>query len=266
VVRQLLLYSKTYGLFNCTNQNSGTTVNKSGNTITLTFGDSTDYDYYKTKYQTLSGTTNMVNYTGNPANINYYKLYVLGVQQSNSCGDTVVKSNTYYTHASSPPLFDDANKTLTFIMVTMTNGFSSGSTCNDGYSVTNSMNSSIQGNINEAPYSYTTYVHYGSGSGGSAIDGYYFFQGSQSATQGTFWAQRQTSPPITACDLTSLGWYDVSTTTVVYTLGYRLTITDTSDPSNNFKVERVVDSAGVLITNSANYIKLYEIVGGVVIP
>lgn len=46
----------------------------------------------------------------------------------------------------------------------------------------------------------------------------------------------------------------------------RVTITNSADPINNFKLERLMDANGIIISNPANYIKVYEIVNGVVVP
>lgn len=124
-------------LGSCLAQVNTVTMIQSGNVITLTFNDSTDYNYYKSSYYTLTGNSYMNNYTSDNTNINHYKKIFLYMLSGVSCGDVTQQYNAGF-HMSSPVVFDDTNKIITITMTNTTNYFAPyyNVNCNNVYSRT----------------------------------------------------------------------------------------------------------------------------------
>jgi hypothetical protein len=249
--------------FGCSNLVSGSTVSKSGTTGSITFNSATDYNTYKADYVNMTGNSFMITYTGNTSDVNYYKWWGIQLAQAPSCGDSIISNQQWFGHLGTPPIFDDANKKISFNFVVSQNTFASGNTCDNTRASVDSWNGTVTGSISSSNISgYTTYIKYN-----QAFYGIFLQQDVRTTTGNTFTSSYNIQPPVSVCDLTSKGWYyDGNINTGAYSIAIRLSITNSTDPPNNYKVERVVDSSGVLISNPANYIKLYEIVGGVVIP
>jgi hypothetical protein len=75
-------------------------------------------------------------------------------------------------------------------------------------------------------------------------------------------------PNVDFCDLSGKGWNAtkglVANQWVYDFVWDKVTVTNTTDPINNFKLERLMDNNGVPLS-SGNYIKVYEIVNVVVV-
>jgi hypothetical protein len=260
----------------CTQQISGSTVSKSGNTITIVYDDIGDYNVMKNQFATASGRTQFfVTYSTDETSIQHYVYYDLGVIQADSCGDAATFTRSYSTHISSPPSFDDGTKTMTYVMVAPNNGMTaySGLSCNDTYSAVQSNINTINTSINESNYSFRTKVRRGQDTlTWASIGGHWLGQSTTTETTKNFTYEPSIQPMSQVCDPVALGGWRLvdlggvtGTRHSVYTVAERVVITNSADPINNFQVYRIVDAAGNLISNSANYILLYEISGGTVI-
>ena len=253
------IYSTIYSSSNfCTNQVSSTVVNKSGNTVTLTFNNSTDYEVYKTQYGTASGATNITNYSSDPTNINHYKFYTLGVLSGTTCGDSLGISYNYITHVTSPITFDDGNKKITLVLVAPTNGIVSGA-CNTTYSTVQNIISNINSQISSSNYTLTTNVRRGTTSPYFAVGSSYVYE--YSNTSSSYAAFNYISPKPNVCQSSIVNWQDSGNSWVSYPYYLTYTITDTNDPINNFKILTNLNASGAISTQSL----IYEKAGGVVI-
>jgi len=249
-----------YPYYSCTNQNSGTTVNKSGNTITLTFQNTTDYNTYKTQYTNAANDPNITNYSSDPTNINHYKFFNLGILSGTTCGDSLGVSYNYTTHVTSPFTFDDVNKKITVILVAPTNGIVSG-TCNNTYATVQGTISGINSTISSPNYTLTTYIRRGIGDGSyytSVGCSYIYPYSNTTATAASF---NYISPKPNVCQSSIVNWIDGGNYWASYQYYMLYTITNTSDPANNFKIESYLNSSGVI--SSATLI--YQKTNGVVV-
>jgi hypothetical protein len=240
--------------------NSVTTISQSGNVITLSFNDINDYNIYKNGYNYLTGLTNMSNYSTDPTNVNHYKKIILYALSGTSCGD--VKANDYaYFHISSPVTFDDINKVMTISMVNITNGLSSlsGASCNNGYDIANNF-------INYVPLSnnnITTKIRYTNPFGGWYMVGPSITALQTDATNEYFYAIHPTILN-NVCNLTAPWAISTGGTGDFYIDQYpnhylmfkariKVTITNPSDPLNNFIVYNGVDY------NTGQVVPFYQI-------
>jgi hypothetical protein len=248
-----------YTFYLCSNQNSSTLIEKTGNTVVLTFNDNTDYTTYKTQYAAASGSSVVTNYTTNTADVNYYKFYDLGILSGTTCGDSLGVSYQYRTHISSPFTFDDVNKKITVVLVAPTNGLNSGATCNTSYSYIQSIISSINSTISEPNYNLTTSVRRGDGGssyravGSSALYTY--------STLANYYADFAfITPKSNVCQSSIVGWNDGGTYYYAYPYYIAVTVTNGNDPTNNFKLENYLNSSGVPGTLTLIYQKTNGVV------
>lgn len=232
----------------CLAQNNSLNITQSGNIITLTFQDISDYNYYKNSYYTITGSSYMNNYTSDPSNINHYKKILLYALSGVSCGDVQTQYVAYF-HMSSPVNFDDSNKIITITMTNITNGFTSlsAATCNDLYSEANGL-------INYIPLSnnnITTNIKYVAPFGGWFLDGptnialetsktgeYFYFIHPTILNGGC----SLTTPWILFSGGTGDSFIDqYSGHYIMAKVRIKVEITNPSDPINNFKVYNGVD-------------------------
>lgn len=248
----------------CTNQISGTTINKLGSTITLTFDNITDYNVYKTQYNLVTGSTYFLNYVNDPSNINYYKYFTIGVLSGTTCGDTLGVFYDYETHVSSPFIFDDLNKIITVVLSPGLNGFNSGATCNDSYSqIQNNRIDPINSTISAPNYTFTTYVRRGTVAPYKSISGEYY-NGTSSFPQVNKISQSRVIPKPNVCQSSMSGWRSTTNNfqweSYTYYINYY--VTDITDPTNNFTITNKLDSNGAEVSPGT---LLYEISNGIVI-
>jgi hypothetical protein len=248
-----------YTFFSCSNQNSSTLIEKTGNTVVLTFNDNTDYTTYKTQYAAASGASIMSNYTTNTADINHYKFYDLGILSGTTCGDSLGVSYQYRTHISSPFTFDDVNKKITVVLVAPTNGLNSGTTCNTSYSDVQNTINQINSSISSSNYNLTTSVRRGDGGFYRAVgsSAYYTYSSPGSGYYADF---AFITPKSNVCQSSIVGWNDGGTYYYSYPYYIALTVTNGSDPTNNFKLENYLNSSGVPGTLTLIYQKTNGVV------
>ncbi len=253
----------TVDYFTCNPMTSQATVTKTGSTLTVVFNSATDYNQYKNTYTGILSNANMSNYDTDPTKLNHYKFYIIRVRIASSCGDNGI-DNFYYAHYTNPPVFDDATKTMTWNFATTTNNYvATGPSDLTGQTIqswVNACNSSVTSpNIATVNTSIR---------GGQGLAGLYITQFTTNETQKTFRLfSTFASIDANVCDLSAKGFTNQFLPTQQWEYSYfydRVTITNPADPINNFKLERLMDANGIFITNPANYIKVYEIINGVV--
>jgi len=253
----------TTDYYSCNIMSSTASVTKTGSTLTVVFNSITDYNQYKSTYTGIPSNTNMSNYDPDATKLNHYKFYIIRVRVANSCGDSGA-DYFYYTHYTNPPLFDDATKTMTWNFATTTNNYvATGPSDLTGQTIqswVNACNSSVtSGNVATV----NTYIRSGQG-----LAGLYISQFTTNDTQKSF-RIFVTFPSVDAnvCNLTTKGFTGQFLPIEQWEYSYfydRVTITNPADPIHNFKLERLMDANGIIISNPANYIKIYEIINGVV--
>ena len=248
-----------YAYAYCTNQNSSTVITKSGATITLTFNDTTDYNTYKSQYTNAANSPNITNYTGDSTNLNYYKYFNLGILSGTTCGDSLGDAYYYTTHITSPFTFDDVNKKITVVLSPGVNGLTSGITCDNTYSTVQSTINSINSNIASSNYTITTYVRRGNSAYYTAVGSSWLYQ--YSNLSGYYADYAVITPKPNVCQSSISGFIDGTNYWISYPYYIGYTITNSSDPVNNFKVENYLNSSGVPGTLTL----LYQKTNGVVV-
>ena len=248
-----------YAYAYCTNQNSSTVITKSGATITLTFNDTTDYNTYKSQYTNAANSPNITNYTGDSTNLNYYKYFNLGILSGTTCGDSLGVAYNYTTHITSPFTFDDVNKKITVVLSPGVNGLTSGITCDNTYSTVQNTINSINSNIASSNYTITTYVRRGNSAYYTAVGSSWLYQ--YSNLSGYYADYAVITPKPNVCQSSISGFIDGTNYWISYPYYMAYTITNSSDPVNNFKVENYLNSSGVPGTLTL----LYQKTNGVVV-
>jgi hypothetical protein len=253
----------TTDYYSCNTMGSAASVTKSGSTLTVVFNSLSDYNQYKNAYSAILSNANMSNYDPDPTKLNHYKFYLIRVRIATSCGDNGT-DNYYYTHYSNPPVFNDASMTMTWNLATTTNSYvASGPSDFTGQGIqgwVNACNSSVSSaDISTVP----TNIRSGQG-----FSGLYMSQYSTNETQKAFrYFTTFPSLDVNVCDLATKGFTHQYLPTDQWEYSYfydRVTITNPADPIHNFKLERMIDANGILIADPGNYIKVYEIINGVV--
>ena len=269
-VKLLLRKSTTGALFQtisytgCETQAGSSTITKNGNVVTAVFSpEGSDYNSHKTAYQTAVANAGMTNYSTNNALREHYKFFVFHFVLANSCGDTRT-DKYYFTHYSNPPVFDDANKTITINLASLSNNYSPVNACDNTASAINGMINNINANISEANFSATTNVRGGT----NPIAGLYanHIILDETVNPKIFTASVK-APGIDHCDLSAKGWSSTRGLPLSQwqfdLIWDKITVTNTADPINNFKLERLMDNNGTPLA-SGSYITVYEIINGVV--
>lgn len=249
----------------CGSQSGSTTtmISKNGSVVTAAFSNGDDYNFYKSSYQSALNHSGMSNYTTDNTLIDHYKTFLIRFVLANSCGDTRI-DKYFYTHYSSPPVFNDGTKTITINLASVSNNYSAVNSCDNSSQTINALMSTINVGISEADFSYSTNVS----GGANPIVGVYAGRVTidDTGTPRVFTASARV-PGLDVCDLTAKGWSDTRGLNANQwqfdIIWDRVTVTDTADPINNFKLERLMDNNGVPLT-PGNYITVYEIINGVV--
>jgi hypothetical protein len=249
--------------YSCNTMSSQASVTKTGSTLTVVFNSLTDYNQYKSTYTSAGSNPNMSTYDPDPTKLNHYKFYFIYITVASSCGDNG-STYGYYTHYSNPPIFNDATKTMTWNFANKINNYVSSGPCDVMGQTIQAYTDACGGSItsSDIPTTNTNIIR------GQGLTGLYIYQNIVNETQKTFkWSAQ--FPSIDICDLSTKGFTSQGLPIDQWEYSYfydRVTITNQADPIHNFKLERLMDANGIFITNPANYIKVYEIVNGVVIP
>ena len=255
-----------YVYYYCQDQISYTTVTKVGNVITFDFDNLTDYNAYKTQYTNLMSRSYMLNYTSDTTNINHYKFFQIGVIEGINCGDNAQGQSYYTSHVSSPIDFNDSIKRITYTIVNVTNGLPSGITCDTRYSTVQYYISLVNSAINTSNFSYQTYIRKGDGGNyykAIAVRSFSDYVYNQTASNtGIYTDYIYVKPSVCESTLISKNWVDRGVSYYNYIHGISVTITNESDPLNNFKVESLVNYTSKTYTGV--FTKIFEKINGVV--
>lgn len=240
------------------------TASKSGNVLTFAFDTQSDYLAWQTQYDTLMASANMANYSTDPTSLNHYKSVVMSWRETMlTCGDTYI-SRSYRYHISSPVSFNGYNGThyvITIQMLNVTNGIIA-QACNEEYDDVQTEINFISSSIALADFTGTTHCAHL-----YPFNGRYITSGLQQETSREyamsyrFWSQSLNS----ICDLPLFTEDGMFPYFGFYFMYIKITITDSGDPINNFRIESKLNSAtGDLY---ASYSIIYEKSNGVqIIP
>jgi hypothetical protein len=233
----------------CQNQNSYTTVTKVGNVITFDFNNLDDYNVYKTQHTDAINSYYMSNYTSDTTSINHYKFFQIGMIQGLSCGDNIQGQSYYTSHVSSPIVFDDSIKRITYTIVNVVNGLPTNNICDTRYSTVQYYINLVNNSINTSNSTYQTYIRTGEYQGPTNIGSNRalavrsFYEYIYPATNNTGWHGDRitTKPGVCESTIISKNWQDRGTNYLNYIHMIQVTITNTDDPLNNFVVESLVN-------------------------
>ena len=239
---------------------------KSGSTLTVEYSDVDDYNSMKGRYTTINSSVNFVNYSTDPTNINHYKWWTFSIRVAALCGDAFTLKSIS-THYSNVPVFDDINRTMTINLSNVTNGYIDVA-CSSVYETLQNRITNINNGLAQADFDLTTSVRSQSSTVDAAMVGAYNTISVNGATQVTLFTQY----PVlyqTVCDLAAYNWSLNSPNGYPgqYTFigNYeRITITDNTDPENNWRVESATNLSGDIVFPVV-WRTIYEKAGGVVI-
>jgi hypothetical protein len=233
---------------------------KSGSTLTITFNNVTDYNLYKTNYNTIVNNANWTNYSTDVTDVNHYKFFIIYSRFANSCGDSYT-DKYIYIHNSANIVFNDGARTITITLVSKTNGVIQ-TACNTLYSKVNPYIANNNSSYSEADYNLNTRVISGTAFSGRYLTiwdrrvfevvgytGYYLehynladnFKPDGFVNGGHWWYPNYYAFFLSMC---------------------KITITNQADPTNNFKVSNALNPDGTFQTNP-NYFLVYEKQNGV---
>lgn len=220
---------------------------KSGTSLVYTFGNSTDYTFYKNKYNTLSINPDMMSYTSDDTSINHYKYLFIDMRIAANCGDAVT-DKLFYTHWSSPVAFDDGLKTMSITLTNVSNGYPDAS-CNQTHATINNNNSQVASSISMSDFNADTSSYLQYGFAGLSVVQTVNYQTEITSPSKGFVAPSVPSPVfLNGChpsDWTDISAYVGGTNmTMGYVVMYNtVKITDVTDPSNNFRITRFFDTS-----------------------
>lgn len=237
---------------------------KSGTTLTATFLSLAEYNNFKTRYNLLFTFPQMANYTTLTTSVNYYKFFRIALKIAPTCGDSYT-TQSYITHRSNTFVFNDSAKTATITIGSVTNDFVD-VTCSTTYETIQSYVTIANQDALKPDINVTTGVTLAQSGEDVTLAGYPVVEvtrNEMSTIFGTSWRVKYN----TICDLASAGWtlQDSYPPLGGYPGQYmhignlnRISITDNTDPANNFKLETLIDDNGI-VTNPITYQTLYEI-------
>lgn len=208
-------------------------VVKAGNTVTFYFDSATDYNLYKSWYDTMLAASEMANYTDDPTSINHYKFIVLNLRFAPTCGDTYT-SIGFITHITSPVTWDDQNLIFSIQKTNVVNGFpDSGNPCDGTRSYIDSRIKAIDDYFNQADFDKETSVAMNRSLFGQYVRQYINNQ----------WSITDSSIGLGVNNIALLdgcfpdGWYQNPRFYYGFlSFLYNLLITEQSDPANNFRI------------------------------
>jgi hypothetical protein len=252
--------SINYTNANCLNISSPTTVQKSGSTCTFTFTDTTEYNRFKTKYNTVNTNSHWTDYSSDDSNINHFKYFNIIINIGSTCGDTFTQK-TLAIFITSTFTWDDSAKTLVLNLATPTSSIPNVA-CNNSYSTINSLITAINNNNNQADFNVTTSI-----SVESCLFGVYYYlitldETYQSITYGIGIPNQALVEGWTAPSewLQQYYWNMFG----ILLIRAALQITNNADPANNYRVSDYMNPDG---TVKQTPVIVYEMENGVqIIP
>ena len=237
------------------------TIEKTSTHLNLSFTDSADYDLVANNIAAVQAHAKYTEFlSSTPADIGYYSAYMFSFRLSTGC-DQSASTKYFYIHLSSTVTFTSPTS-ISLTLVEITNQYPDPQEdCNFIMSTINNRVSLINSTKNEANNTYYTNVRFGNGEGliprGLAYSPPVVNNG-QAITRGV----HLQIPKIilnNLFDITAYGFCETVSSYIVYR-SYetydRVTITDTNDPLNNFKIER----SRYLETHNCNDLLVFDTV------
>lgn len=251
------LYSVPGMNTSCTVYSDIYTISKTGNLLTFTFNSSTDYNTYKSSFDTIFNNTGMSGYTSDNTKFNHYKFFYVYMRSGTTCGDGQTERYLYF-HYSSPITWDEPNKTFSITLTNTTNGITE-TNCNTAHSTIDSYISIVTSSINLPDYTWSS-IKLG---GASPFGGISMFETPNiyyNETEKEFYWYILAYPDIVnnVCSLTgwyTSGWYTSGGYSYLYKCRVKIKITNTSDPVNNYELYHGLDSNGAPTTYTLIYSK-----------
>ena len=250
----------------CTAAAGSYTFTKTGATVVYQFSSVTDYNKYESEYNATIVALTPVGPVPATSDLNYYRFIRMFLQKYNndSCGDSASINTNFSFHYLSPVVFDPILKTMT-ITTTVVDGtpyFSTvgacAGTCSSLVYLT-----AANGYVSAANTTYTAATTQVKTSNGI----YYEHSAPVTTTSTRIGSATYNTPyyptvPVTLAD----GWYSRTSGANRYAQYYFnyeiITITDSLDGVNNFKIQTPLNTSGVYVGTLTT---IYEISGGVVI-
>jgi hypothetical protein len=245
----------------CAALNGSLNITKTGNQLVYTFTNSTDYNFYKTSYNTILANTTWATQSTDPYVRSYYNHIFTNERIGTTCGDSYTDQSVYIWDAENQFVFDDGANTITITLTTFSLPIEED--CDDLYDETYVIKSNIDGAISAVDYSIDTNIRY------NGFIGRYWEATNSIDSFKTFnLAYYEVNQSLIG--ITPTGWNNLSTEWY-FTNGYGIDlqtgiveITDMDDPINNFRIKTVLNPDGTYLA-TVDAIIVYEIANGVVI-
>ena len=237
----------------CTVYSDIYTIQKTGSILTLTFNSSTDYNLYKSSFDYCSGLTSMSGYTSDNTDLNHYKFYLFYAARSGlTCGDGQQERNFTF-HYSSPINWDSTGKTIGIQLTNTTNGIAE-IQCNNIHSNIDSWISQVNSSISQSNFTWTSIKLGGLkpfGCFSSQLGPYTYVN--ETEKEFYYYIYANATLVNNVCSLTS--WYSSGSNYYLYKCRFKVKITNTSDPLNNYELYHGLDSNGYPSTYTLIYSK-----------
>jgi hypothetical protein len=232
------------GGYTYTTLNGVMTIKKVGSTLTYSFTNATDYNNYKSGYNTTIANANWTNYSTDTQSANHYKLFEFDHRISMTGGDTYTTKYMYFGH-DSIFTFDDINYKITINMAQMPNEYID-QTCSNVYEIITSGQGTgsqyVSNFIASADFEVSTIL-----GEVSKFDARYLYTGVLNAT--TYDVDLHLELPFPAFygnNAPNLlpNWYLYGNAWKFHKYYLRIEITNNSDPINNYKIYSRLNASG----------------------
>jgi hypothetical protein len=235
-------------------------TSKAGNVLTFVFTNSTDYNYYKTSYNSLIANSNWSNYTSDDSNKNHFKICYIQFINGTICGDAGT-AYTYWFSAADTFNFNDSTTTITVTKVLLTTSIVT-LPCSSEATIAANACSLSNGTYNYADFSRTHTLHLK-----NAFTAYVMNVSNSDIYNATFYLSKICMHSVILNPLQSSDWliYPNIEGSAGY-VGYRATrfrfeVINFSDPVNNFKIYNALNDNG---TVKSTDVLVYQKINGVV--
>jgi hypothetical protein len=259
-------FAQTANFGSCVNQNDHVTIAKVGTQLKFTFEDGADYTDWKTSYNTLLANSHWTDYSSDGTDILHYKFFRIDYLIAEGCGDPFSVYDLLISY-DSVFTWDDINYILTIDLAEDVNEYVD-EDCSNTYEQISTWVGYVHNTYVLANFSRTTKIRYT-----NPLLGVYLYENALSAQSAftyyeSFVFYAYSYDPVNGpCPLFEQSFVQYSgTASAVYmfiTAQMRIVFTSESDPVNNWKAYRVINEDGVLYTNSADYVLIKEVSGGV---
>ncbi len=246
-------------------------LTKVGWVWTFTCASQIDYDWFKLKYETTLAGIFGTGYIADPTDVRHYRYWNIFWQSMPlGCGDTSIQAKNVYINYESPFVWDDVARTIEITSVPLVNGIIS-EPCNNSFTTMANMVSSINASNSAANFSQDTLCSvplfgFGVGYSGTTVNKVTTLNG-----QAGYFAYGPNTQP---CE-SSLSQFYMHPTIPAnfewFTHFCRCVITATVDgsgnftesPSDNFRVDDMLDPVTRALMQPFAYTRIYEKADGV---